>query len=272
MAIQSTVGVAFVIGFLVTGCATASKPVPEIYPGILAGYLGKDLPDSLALLPAPPTDGSAAFENDKAASRASQTLKGTPRYALAKKDADLTFPHAVTAFSCALDIPITDQATPHLYQLMRRVMTDAALATYSAKNKYNRVRPFVHFGEGTCQPEDEALLRKDGSYPSGHTALGWAWALVLTELAPDRKNELLARGRSFGESRMVCNAHWKSDILEGRAVGAGAVAQLHSNAEFTRDMKAARKEITAVRAKKVASEQDCSAEEEALAIRIPSAL
>ncbi len=34
-----------------------------------------------------------------------------------------------------------------------------------------------------CTPEDEEKLRKDGSYPSGHTALGWAWALILTEIA-----------------------------------------------------------------------------------------
>ena len=161
------------------------------------------MPDSLALLPAPPAPGSAGFQHDEAVSRASQKLRGTPRYALATADADLNFPHTAGAFACALGAPITERGTPYLYQLMRRVLTDAALATYGAKNHYNRVRPFVHYNEGTCKPDDEKLLRKDGSYPSGHTSIGWAWALVLAELAPERRDALLARGRAFGESRLA---------------------------------------------------------------------
>ena len=80
-------------------------------------------------------------------------------------------------------------------------MTDIGLAPYSAKNAYQRERPFMVRGETVCTPKDEEALRKDGSYPSGHTAIGWGWALILTELAPDRAEQILARGRSFGESR-----------------------------------------------------------------------
>jgi len=254
------------------GCATAPAPVPEIRPGLLQGYLGKELPDSLALLPQPPSGSEAAFMHDQEVSRASQRLKGSPRYVLASADADLTFPQVAGAFACALGVPITEKGAPYLYQVMRRVLTDAGLATYGAKNKYNRVRPFVHYNEATCKPDDDALLRKDGSYPSGHTSIGWAWALVLTELAPDRRDALLARGRSFGESRLVCNAHWQSDILEGRAVASGTVALLHSNAEFRSDMNAARHEIDAVRQRGDKVVQDCAAEAAALAIKIPGAL
>jgi acid phosphatase (class A) len=177
--------------------------------------------------------------------------------------------HAAGSFACALGVPITQQDTPHLYILLRRVLTDAGLATYGAKNKYNRERPFVRFKEKTCTPDDEELLRHDGSYPSGHTSAGWAWALVLTELAPDRRNALLARGRAFGESRMICNAHWQSDVLEGRAVGAGAVAQLHSNPAFRADMDAAKREIDTLLARGKKPDSDCEAEAAALAIKIP---
>src|SRR4029453_15143751 len=66
--------------------STASPaPVPEIRPGLLAGYLGKALPDSLALLPAPPAPGSAAFRNDEAVAHAMQALQGPPRYAQATR-------------------------------------------------------------------------------------------------------------------------------------------------------------------------------------------
>jgi acid phosphatase (class A) len=49
---------------------------------------------------------------------------------------------------------------------------------------------------------------KDDSYPSGHTAIGLAWALILCELFPENANLILDRGRAFGESRVVCNVHW----------------------------------------------------------------
>jgi acid phosphatase (class A) len=57
----------------------APAPVPEISPGVIAGYLGRGVPDSLKLLPAPPAAGSAAFRQDQAISRAAQKLRGTPR-------------------------------------------------------------------------------------------------------------------------------------------------------------------------------------------------
>jgi acid phosphatase (class A) len=56
---------------IIAGCAghagqTKPAAVPEIHPGILAGYLdAKMLPDSLALLPSPPAEGSAALALDE---------------------------------------------------------------------------------------------------------------------------------------------------------------------------------------------------------------
>ena len=38
---------------------------------------------------------------------------------------------------------ISEQATPNLNMLLRRTLTDAGLATYKAKNHYQRTRPFV---------------------------------------------------------------------------------------------------------------------------------
>ncbi|MCL1633951.1 phosphatase PAP2 family protein [Luteimonas sp. SX5] len=250
----------------------ALASVPEIRPGVPAGYLGHRVPDSLLLLPPPPPPGSAGFRQDQAVSRASQRLHGTSRYALAAADADLAFPHAPNAFACALGAPISQQDTPRLYLLLKRAMTDAGLATYGAKDEYSRTRPFVHYGEGTCAPADEAMLRNDGSYPSGHTSVGWAWALILAQLAPARADALLARGRSFGESRLVCNAHWSSDVIEGRAIASATVAKLHSEAAFNADMNAASREIEAVRRRSVAPGRDCASEAAALAIKIPGAL
>ena len=240
--------------------------VPEIKPGILAGYLDlKELPNSLALIPPPPAEGSAAKALDEEVSRRNLTLRDTPRWELATGDADLMFPRAAGTFSCALGVPITEQDTPHLYMLIRRTLADAGLSTYTAKDKYQRKRPFVVNEEPTCTPDEEDYLRKDGSYPSGHTALGWAWALILSEIAPERTDVILARGRAFGESRVVCNVHWYSDVVQGRFMGAAAVARLHADPAFRAELEAAKVEVAAVRSKGLQPTRDCDIEAEALA-------
>ena len=163
-----------------------------------------------------------------------------------------------------MGIPITEEDTPHLYMLLRRTGADAGLSTYTAKRQYQRKRPFMMNDEPICTPDEEELLRKDGSYPSGHTALGWAWALILTEIAPDSADAILARGRAFGESRNVCNVHWHSDVAEGRFMGAATVAKLHANPAFRNEVEAAKAEFTAVRARGLKPTRDCQAEADAL--------
>ena len=255
---------------ITAGCATVEQQagpsnVPEIHPGVLAGYLQSgEHPNSLALIPPPPADGSAALALDEEISRKSFALRGTPRWDLAARDADLSFPEAAGTFSCALGVPISEQETPHLYMLLRRTLANAGLSTYAAKNKYQRKRPFMKNKEPICTPDEEEGLIKDGSYPSGHTAIGWAWALILTEIAPERADAILARGRAFGESRNVCNVHWRSDVSEGRFMGAAAVARLHADSVFRAGIEAAKTEFAAVRAKGSKPTRDCQVEADAL--------
>jgi acid phosphatase (class A) len=269
-----------VLAAAVAGCSTTETTNPstpqgtevfgdqvkEIMPGMLEGYLAKEeqLDSKVFVLPSP-EEGSAMQTMDDGWADQMQTLRGSARWDLAARDADLHFPVPASVFSCALGIPVSEEDTPALYMLLWRTMTDIGLAPYSAKNAYQRERPFMVRGETTCTPQDEDALRKDGSYPSGHTAIGWGWALILTELAPDRADAILARGRSFGESRNVCNAHWYSDVVAGRLTGAAAVAKLHSKEEFLAAMATARKEIEEARAAGLEPTIDCAAEAEALA-------
>ena len=270
---------------LLGACSTTSPtaPTPPVSAaavgeyragsGILKGYLAAgEMPDSLALVAAPPAAGSAAQAADEAATRQLTALAAGPRGALARKDANLHFPAAASVYACALGVQVSEADTPNLNMLLRRTLTDAGLATYKAKNHYQRTRPFVALKLPSCTPDEEAKLAKDGSYPSGHSSLGWAWALVLTEAAPDRTDALLQRGRAFAQSRAVCGVHWQSDIQAGMLVGAGTVARLHANETFRAQLNAARAEITAARqAGKVPAAADCAAEAEALAISSPIA-
>jgi acid phosphatase (class A) len=227
--------------------AAAPVSVREIAPGILEGYLSREaLPNSLELLPPPPGDGSAGHALDRETAEKAQSMRDTPRWNQAIDDANLIFPDAIKSFSNTLGFQITENETPHLYLLLRRTLTDLGLSTYAAKNHYNRSRPFMELHETICTPDDESALRKDGSYPSGHTAIGWGWALILCELVPDKTDAILKRGWEFGESRIVCNCHWQSDVNAGRIMGAAAVARLHADKNFLADMEAAEQEIASL--------------------------
>lgn len=260
---------AVALSALLAGCAaggTNLSAVPELRPGVPAGYLAADArPDSLKLLPAPPAQGSAALALDVDAARQAGTLHGSPRWQMAGEDAVLTFPQAAGAFSCALGVPVSEKETPYLNILLRRSLVDAGLSTYKAKDHYQRTRPFVANKTQMCTPAEAAKLEKDGSYPSGHSAIGWAWALILTEVEPARANEILARGRAFGQSRVVCNVHWQSDVNEGRMMAAATVARLNADPTFRADLEQARREVAAARASGARPSRDCQAESAALA-------
>lgn len=257
----------------VTSPAVATPPtsveaIGETRPGsgVLNGYLPRAaLPDSLALLPPPPLAGSPAAQADEAVFRQTRALAGSPRWALAAQDANLQFPAAAGVFACSLGFDVTPEQTPHLYTLLRRTLPDAGLSTYKAKDHYKRLRPFAALGGTSCTPDDEAKLAKDGSYPSGHSALGWAWALILAELAPDKANAILARGTAYAQSRVICGVHWQSDADQGRMMGAATVARLHADPVFKAQLQAAGNEVKqALAAGKPPAGRDCGAEAAAL--------
>jgi acid phosphatase (class A) len=230
------------------------------------GYLDPaTLPDSVVLVPAPPAAGSAARARDDDASKAGLALRDSARWNLAANDARLFVPGDTDAFSCAAGFAIGPDTTPATNRLLRRAMLDLAVSTGGAKKKYQRARPFMENGQPSCTPNQEAFLRTDGSYPSGHSAIGYGWGLVLAELIPDRATALVARGRAFGDSRRVCNVHWLSDIEEGRIMASATVAKLHANSAFQQDLKAAQAEIAA--GNLAAPKQDCAKEAEALAMQ-----
>lgn len=261
MLLRSEFFIVIALSFLTLSCSSQtkeqqsiktslSKEIKEIHKGVLEGYLSKnEIPNSLQLVPTPPQEGSAAFKFDQEVAAKYVASGDDDRRKQAAQDAVLVFPQVVDAFNTILTIKISEKNTPHLYMILRRTLADAGLSTYAAKNHYQRKRPFMVNNAPTCTPHEEISLRKDGSYPSGHTAVGWAWALVLTEVFPEQADEILERGKQFGVSRNVCNVHWHSDVIYGRMMGATAVAMLHANTDFIIDLKVAKKEVNILKVK-----------------------
>lgn len=255
--------------------AAAAMPGTTAPPGAtrLPGYIPQgQIPDSTRLLPPPPEPGSAAQAYDESLRQAAQALRGTPRWDLATLDASMRPADDMTVFSCTLGIDVNPQDTPNLYRLLQRAKRDGGQSTTASKNLYQRTRPYVMHNEPTCAPGDEAVLRNNGSYPSGHTASGWTAALVLTEVVPDLATEIMARGRAYGESRVVCNFHWQSDVMAARTAATATVARMRAEPEYNRDVALAREEVAAVRARGLPPKRDCAAEKAGLAMELPGVL
>lgn len=200
--------------------------------------------DSLALLPPPPEIGSILFLYDQAMYQKGFLLRGTERGKQAAADADLAAGGVANAFSQAFGYPITKKDSPEIHKLLTNMIEDAGdLSTRSAKMEYMRIRPFAFYGVETCNTKDQKELSSNGSYPSGHTAIGWASALVLTEINPTNQDAILKRGYELGQSRVICGYHWQSDVDAARMVASGIVATLHSNPQFLAQLAKAKAEF-----------------------------
>lgn len=248
-----------------TGSAQMPPSVMQGNKARTASYLGGGaLPDGLLLSPPPPAAGSAAEARDREGATAALAMRGSARWDLAKEDADLRPAHAAAAFSCAAGFSIDTAQSPALIRLLSRAMADLGGSTAEVKRRYMRPRPFMENGQPMCTPDWDKILRRDGSYPSGHSAIGYGFGLILAEVMPDTAAKLVARGRAMGDSRRICNVHWLSDIEEGRVIASATVMRLNADPAFATDLAVARKEVAMLRSKSSGATLDCAQEAAAL--------
>ncbi|MGX8712291.1 MAG: acid phosphatase [bacterium] len=211
----------------------------------------RQMPNAVHFLPPPPDTNSAAFQYDKAQYQwGMEQRKDSTRCAIAVSDAVWSVENICRIFSKPFGMKITPKATPAIYHMLEAGIITADQAGKLPKNHYMRTRPYVYYGDHTIVPEDEEELSHNGSYPSGHTIIGWSAALLLSELNPDSADAILARGYMYGQSRVIAGYHWQSDVDAGRLVSSAAIARLHADPNFRELMKAARKEYDNLTANK----------------------
>lgn len=212
-------------------------------------------PDAVATIPPAPKEGEARNDLDWKIFRDTRKLEGSDRWKLAQSDDSYLPASLLKDFSCSVGVELTPQNVPTLASIFGRTTVDAGAAAEAAKQLYKRTRPYLHNEGNICIAKSEALGRSF-DYPSGHASLGWAAGLVMAQLTPDRASHVLARGRAFGESRVVCGMHNMSAIEAGRTNAAGVFAALQGSAEFVSEMAKARGEVDAAR--KTAAKPDAT--------------
>lgn len=213
-------------------------------------FSATEMPDMLNWYPAPPKEGSEEYVRDIKKYYWGKSQRLNPeRAAIAVRDANYGLATIIREFSVPFDLQISWQNTPEIFKLLRDALATTDSICKLPKSKYMRPRPFVVFNEKTLTPKDEASLRMNGSFPSGHTILGWSAALLLSEINPEAADTLLARGIMYGESRVIVGAHWQSDIEAGFQAASVAYMKLHTSDRFLRQMTAAKKEFAKLKGK-----------------------
>jgi acid phosphatase (class A) len=211
-------------------------------PAKLTGYLSPGELDGQTVIGPPPAPDSQRGKADRATYLETRGLADSPRWKQATKDNDLWTGGALERYACVLGQPISASTLPKTYRLLQRVELDVRTVGTPPKNHFNRTRPLIGDDRPVCIAR-EGWMTTNASYPSGHAMAGWAWGLVLGELAPAKASSLLEAGREVGDSRVICGVHYPSDVEAGRLLGAAMVAAEHANPAFKADFAAAKAEL-----------------------------
>lgn len=215
-------------------------------PQPVRGYLAQT-PDPATILRPAPKDGDPRDLEDRRVFEATRKLEGGPRWSMAQADLPYTVQSRISTFSCAVGVRLDPTTAPKLTAIFSRTIVDLGRMNAAAKGVWSRPRPYRRWGGTICSPPSPAL---DASfdYPSGHAQIGWMDAQIMAAVVPDRAAEVLARGRAFAESRVVCGVHTLSAIDAGMTLASAQFARSVAEPEFLADLEAARAEIAALRA------------------------
>ncbi len=213
--------------------ATAAAPAP-----ILAFLTPADV-DPAHLLPPPPVEGSPIARAELAELHRIAAATTPDELAQAKWDNDhedgMIFQSAIAPAFDLANLPATAK-------LLAEVRTEESVASSTAKSYFKRNRPWIVDGTlKTCSRDEKPQT----SYPSGHSTMGFAMAVVLSKAMPELSGSLMVRARDYAYSRMVCGMHFRADIVGGQTLGTAVAAMLLKDPKFQEDLEAAKAELKA---------------------------
>ncbi|MDX2073164.1 MAG: phosphatase PAP2 family protein [Alphaproteobacteria bacterium] len=196
----------------------------------------------------PPTLIDPPFAADSAGQKAdidaiiqAQAKANPAEVASAREERNMR-PELVTL---AVNSALTREAYPALYHLLDRVSDTSYVTTQAAKNYWNTKRPYL------MDTRVKALIEAhdNPAYPSGHTSGSYSWAHVLAMLLPEKREAFMARAEEIAQHRVLVGMHYHYDLKGGRELALLMVGALTQNAEFQKDLAAAKVELADKRAK-----------------------
>jgi len=193
--------------------------------------------DLLTILPPPPANDSVQTKAELAEILTFQVTR-TPEMA-ARADADAT--ENVWRFADVMGPSFTKEKLPKFAAFFDRVTETEGAVVDPAKDVFNRPRP--HQLSDLVKPA--VKMSNSGAWPSGHSTVGVLMGIVLSNMVPEKRAEIMARAWEFGANRVVAGMHFPSDIEAGRIAGTAIAVELPRHDDFQAEFEAARKEIRA---------------------------
>ena len=156
------------------------------------------------------------------------------------------------AFSKAMGIKLSKKKTPEILKLVMTASEDAHIAADEAQAYFKRTKPFVLFHEQSMKGPGHVDTFKDkqNSYPSGHATRGWAYALVLSDVAPDNAEALNKCASDFAMDRAIMGRHWMSDIEAGKTLATAVITKVRDTVDYQKQLVKACAEYEAIVEKK----------------------
>jgi acid phosphatase (class A) len=235
-------------GIALPAAAQTKAPAPIVPAAsqLPPGYLtGKPPIDILKLLPAPPAPGSAQDVADRTAYQVSAAGIGGADWQAAIAQLNPTNAAFMEALSCAVGTQLSMAATPATMAMVARAGVDMVAPMTVAKEHFARPRPFTTDKGQACDPisADGVGARLGYAYPSGHSGIGWLWALMLSDAAPARATAIRSFGQATGDLRVACRVHWLSDVASGRILATSVYQRIAAEPEYQADLARARDEL-----------------------------
>jgi acid phosphatase (class A) len=206
--------------------------------GAEATYVTREQVDLTKVLAPPPALQSEDQNLDLAALLAVQRTRTPEQAQRALADARA----GVFGFADVLGANFTANRLPKLAALLEKVRGDSAIAFAVGKENWNRPRPF----ETSREVKALGDLPRSSSYPSGNSTNGYLTAIILANMIPEKSSALFARGREFGDSRVVLGIHYPRDVEAGRFAAIAMATGLLQSSAFLKDFAEAKSELRGI--------------------------
>lgn len=237
----------------VSGVATAD-PTPQGFSPIqLIGPYPSDLPPGGTYLPV--LDGFTSLRDNNPAviKQSLQTVIDINNNATPEQQQDaieINYDDRLTSLSEALGAKLgpiferllADGKLPKVAALAEGDLARAGLpsgTTLPEKEFFDNPRPFV-VAPNSIKRYDRpggdlyAELEGNGSYPSGHTNMGYWKGALLASWLPELGPQIIARAGEIGLGRIVLGVHYPLDVMGGRLMAMDLTAARLSDPGFDR--------------------------------------
>ena len=206
-------------------------------PASRPAYVTPDQFDLKAILGDPPADSSPEHKAEVDRILDLQAHRTPDEVRRCQSEEEVT----AFAFADVLGDWFNEKNLPITAALMKDANADASAVSGKAKKLWHRVRP--PFAEPRIKPC--VVLEHTASYPSGHATRGILWAELLSQIFPDKREGLMARGKQIGDDRFLAGMHYPSDVAAGQKLGDAIAKKLLENSAFKDRLEQAKEECKA---------------------------